>query len=43
MPKIKLSDEEIANVMTYVINSWGNKGGEINLDQVKKAKANYKH
>ncbi|HSI90835.1 MAG TPA: cytochrome c, partial [Adhaeribacter sp.] len=43
MPKLKLTDEEIANVMTYVMNNWGNKGGEISLDQVKKAKASYKH
>ncbi|MER2996674.1 copper-containing nitrite reductase [Pontibacter populi] len=43
MPKLKLSDEEIANVMTYVMNKWGNKGGEITPAQVGKAKANYKH
>ncbi|WP_255593808.1 copper-containing nitrite reductase [Pontibacter sp. HSC-14F20] len=43
MPKLKLSDEEIANVMTYVVNNWGNKGGEITPEQVKKAKDNYKH
>ncbi|WP_242928920.1 copper-containing nitrite reductase [Pontibacter vulgaris] len=43
MPKLKLTDEEIANVITYVVNNWGNKGGEVTLDQVKKAKATYKH
>ncbi|MBJ6118222.1 nitrite reductase, copper-containing [Pontibacter sp. BT310] len=43
MPKLKLSDEEIANVMTYVLNTWGNKGGEITPAQVGKAKANFKH
>ena len=43
MPKLKLTDEEIANVLTYVYNSWGNKGGEITPDQVQKAIANYKH
>ena len=43
MPKLKLSDEEIANVMTYVMNKWGNKGGEITPAQVGKAKANFKH
>jgi nitrite reductase (NO-forming) len=43
MPKLKLTDEEIANVMTYVYNSWGNKGGEITPDQVQKARASYKH
>ncbi|WP_276495948.1 copper-containing nitrite reductase [Pontibacter litorisediminis] len=43
MPKLKLSDEEIANVMTFVINNWSNKGGEVTPEQVKKAKAGYKH
>ncbi|MFD2244742.1 copper-containing nitrite reductase [Pontibacter ruber] len=43
MPKLKLTDEEIANVMTFVMNNWGNKGGEVNLEHVKKAKASYKH
>ncbi|NDK55661.1 copper-containing nitrite reductase [Pontibacter fetidus] len=43
MPKLKLSDEEIANVLTYVVNNWGNKGGEVTPAQVKKAKASYKH
>lgn len=43
MPKLKLSDEEIANIMTFVMNNWGNKGGEVTPEQVKKAKASYKH
>ncbi len=34
MPKLSLSDEEVANVATYVMNSWGNKGGEVTPDQV---------
>lgn len=29
MPKLKLSDEEVANVMTYVLNSFENGGGEV--------------
>jgi nitrite reductase (NO-forming) len=29
MPKLGLSDEDIANVSTYVMNSWKNKGGEV--------------
>lgn len=36
MPKLQLSDEQIANVLTYVLNSWGNPGGEVKPDQVKK-------
>jgi len=29
MPKLQLSDEQVANVMTYILNSWENKGGEV--------------
>ncbi|SSY79995.1 copper-containing nitrite reductase [Alysiella crassa] len=29
MPAVALKDEDVANVLTYVLNSWGNKGGEI--------------
>ncbi|WMJ73635.1 copper-containing nitrite reductase [Cytophagaceae bacterium ABcell3] len=43
MPAIKISDEEIANVMTYILNNWDNKGGEVTPERVKKAKAAYKH
>lgn len=35
MPKSTLNDEEIAAAFTYVLNQFGNKGGEINADQVK--------
>ena len=34
MPKQTLSDEEIANVVTYVLNSFGNGGGEVTPSQV---------
>ena len=30
-----LLDEEVADVMNYILNSWGNKGGEVTLDMVK--------
>ena len=36
MPKLGLSDEEIANVSTYVLNSWKNKGGEVTPAAVAK-------
>lgn len=39
MPKLKLTDEEIANVLTYVYNSWGNKGFEVKPAQVAKSRA----
>ena len=34
MPKMQLTDEQIANVSTFVINSWGNKGGEATPEMV---------
>ncbi len=36
MPAVQLSDESIANVLTYVLNSWSNNGGEITPEQVAK-------
>jgi nitrite reductase (NO-forming) len=38
MPKPNLTDDQIANVMTYVRNSWGNEGGMTTLQAVKAAK-----
>jgi nitrite reductase (NO-forming) len=38
MPKLGLSDEEIANVSTYVMNSWDNAGGEVTPEMVAKIK-----
>lgn len=34
MPGLALSDEQIANVLTYVYNQWDNRGGEITPEQV---------
>ncbi|MGM0564178.1 MAG: copper-containing nitrite reductase [Pseudomonadota bacterium] len=34
MPAVDLSDERVANVMTYILNSWGNDGGEVTPEQV---------
>jgi nitrite reductase (NO-forming) len=34
MPAVQLTDESVANVLTYVLNSWGNNGGEITPGQV---------
>jgi len=39
MPRFPLSDEQIANVLTYVYNSFGNSGEEVMPDQVKAARA----
>jgi mono/diheme cytochrome c family protein len=35
MPKFPLTNEEIANVLTYVYSSFGNSGQEVNPDEVK--------
>jgi len=38
-PMSQLNDDEIANILTYVLNSWGNPGGRITSDEVKDARA----
>jgi len=38
MPQLGLNDEQVANVLTYVYNQWGNKGLEITPDIVKQVK-----
>lgn len=35
MPKSTYTDEEIAAVFTYVLNSFGNKGGTVTAEEVK--------
>ena len=40
MPSMsQLNDDEIANILTYVLNSWGNKGGSIDAAVVKAERA----
>jgi nitrite reductase (NO-forming) len=34
-----LTDEEVANVLTYVFNSWENLGGNVKTDEVQKVRA----
>jgi nitrite reductase (NO-forming) len=41
MPKLGLDDEEIANVVTYVTNSWGNKGKEVTPIDVQKVRSSH--
>jgi nitrite reductase (NO-forming) len=36
MPAVGLDDEDTANVVTYIMNSWGNKDGETKPSDVKK-------
>ncbi|MCG8576795.1 MAG: cytochrome c [Flavobacteriales bacterium] len=38
MPPQNLSDTEVRDVMNYVLNSWGNDGGEVSLKDVTSAK-----
>ncbi len=35
MPAMALDDEDVANVLTYIRNTWGNKGDAINSSEVK--------
>ena len=38
-PMNQLNDDEVANILTYVLNSWSNPGGRITADEVKKVRA----
>ena len=38
-PMSQLNDDAIANILTYVLNSWGNKGGRISAAQVTAVRA----
>ncbi len=40
MPAWDLNEEDIADVLTYVYNSWGNAGHEVTPDEVAKARSN---
>jgi len=38
-PMTQLNDDEVANILTFVYNSWGNPGGQVSADEVKAARA----
>ncbi|WEN14544.1 copper-containing nitrite reductase [Rhodanobacter sp. AS-Z3] len=38
-PMSQLNDDEVANILTYVLNSWGNPGGQVSKDEVATARA----
>jgi len=38
-PMNQLNDDEIANILTHVLNSWGNPGGRVSSDDVKARRA----
>ena len=39
MPAMRLNDDDIANVLTYILNSWENDGGQVSAEAV----ANSRH
>lgn len=39
MPQMQLNDDEIASIMTYVRNSWGNKGDLVSAAEVQNSRA----
>jgi nitrite reductase (NO-forming) len=39
MPALALNDEDVANVLTFVLNSWDNQGGEVTPVDVAKVRA----
>jgi len=39
MPPQALDNQQIADVLTYVMNSWGNEGGEVTIEEVDAALA----
>ncbi|MFB9069441.1 copper-containing nitrite reductase [Pseudofulvimonas gallinarii] len=38
-PMSQLTDDEIANILTYVLNSWDNGGGQVQRDKVEQIRA----
>jgi len=38
-PMSQLNDDEVANIVTYVLNSWDNPGGRVTADEVAKVRA----
>ena len=38
-PMNQLNDDEVANILTYTLNSWGNKGGQVSTKDVKAIRA----
>ena len=38
-PMSQLTDDEVANIATYVLNSWGNPGGRVTKDEAAARRA----
>lgn len=43
MPPVALNDEQVANVLSYVRNSWGNTGDVVTIDEVRKVRGDIPH
>ena len=41
MPAVSLNDEQMANVLTYILNTWENNGGEITPKQVSELRGSH--
>jgi nitrite reductase (NO-forming) len=41
-PMSQLNDDEVANILTFVLNSWGNKGGQVTQAEVVAVRARTK-
>jgi len=41
-PMSQLNDDEIANILTFALNSWGNNGGVVSSAEVKAERASTK-
>ncbi len=38
-PMSQLNDDEVANILTFALNSWGNEGGVVTIDEVAETRA----
>ena len=38
MPQLPLTDEQVANVLTFIRNSWGNQGDTVSVEEVKQVR-----
>ncbi len=43
MPPVALNDDQVANVLTYVRNTWGNAGDPVTVEDVRRARAESAH
>jgi nitrite reductase (NO-forming) len=43
MPPVTLNDEQVAQVITYIRNEWGNQGDITTVDDVRRVRADSAH